>query len=185
MKRKYHIPAVLQYYSHHFMNIRRYPTILLRPKPRKPPTSYYPTPRAKCRYSNIFLHAHTDTWISWSAFTPTILLPHYIWYKYEWIYIWHRFSFTSHINIFCTLIYFANFCTNEFKRNVPYLLCKGQVYPPVAALTHWGRDKMAAVFQTTPSNAFSWMKLLYFFLLIFHWSLFLMVRLTIFQHWFR
>ena len=25
-------------------------------------------------------------------------------------------------------------------------------------LTHWGRDKMAAIFQTTVSNAFSWMK---------------------------
>ena len=26
-------------------------------------------------------------------------------------------------------------------------------------LTHWGRDKMAAIFQTTFSNGFSWMKL--------------------------
>ena len=26
-------------------------------------------------------------------------------------------------------------------------------------LTHWGRDKMAAIFQTTFSNAFSWMKM--------------------------
>ena len=26
-------------------------------------------------------------------------------------------------------------------------------------LTHWGQDKMAAVSQTTLSNAFSWMKL--------------------------
>ena len=26
-------------------------------------------------------------------------------------------------------------------------------------LTHWGRDKMAAISQTTLSNAFSWMKL--------------------------
>ena len=25
--------------------------------------------------------------------------------------------------------------------------------------THWGRDKMAAIFQTTFSNAFSWMKM--------------------------
>ena len=26
-------------------------------------------------------------------------------------------------------------------------------------LTHWGRDKIAAIFQTTFSNAFSWMKM--------------------------
>ena len=51
-------------------------------------------------------------------------------------------------------------------------------------LTHWGRDKMAAVSQTMFSNAFSWMKI-YEFWLIFHWSLFLRVQLTIFQHWFR
>ena len=38
--------------------------------------------------------------------------------------------------------------------------------------------------QTTFSNAFSWMKI-FEFRLKFHWSLFLMVQLTIFQHWFR
>ena len=51
-------------------------------------------------------------------------------------------------------------------------------------ITHWGRDKMAAILQTTFSNAFSWMKMLEF-RLIFHWSFFLRVQLTIFQHWFR
>ena len=51
-------------------------------------------------------------------------------------------------------------------------------------LTHWGRDKMAAISQTTRSNAFCWMKMLEF-RLIFHWSLFLRFQLTIFQHWFR
>ena len=52
------------------------------------------------------------------------------------------------------------------------------------ALTHWRRDKMAAVSQTTLSNAFSWMKMLEF-RLRFYWSLFLRVPLTIIQHWFR
>ena len=51
-------------------------------------------------------------------------------------------------------------------------------------LTHWGRDKMAAIFQTIFSNAFSWMKM-YEFRLKFHWSLFLRVQLTISQYWFR
>ena len=51
-------------------------------------------------------------------------------------------------------------------------------------LTHWGRDKMSAIFSTTFSNAFSWMKM-YEICLIFHWSLFLGFELTIFQHWFR
>ena len=51
-------------------------------------------------------------------------------------------------------------------------------------LTHWGRDNMAAISQTTLSNAFSWMKM-FKFRLKFHWSLFLRVQFTIFQHWFR
>ena len=53
-----------------------------------------------------------------------------------------------------------------------------------AVLTHWGRDKMAAVSQTTFSNAFSWMKM-FEFRLKFDWSVFPRVQLTIFQHWFR
>ena len=51
-------------------------------------------------------------------------------------------------------------------------------------LTHWSQDKMAAIFQTTSSNAFSWMKM-YEFRLKFHWSLFPRVQLTICHHWFR
>ena len=61
-------------------------------------------------------------------------------------------------------------------------LTKGQQYVKrfhVAVLTHWGRDKMAAVSQTTLSNAFSWMKMSEF-RLRFHWSFFLRVQLTIF-----
>ena len=56
--------------------------------------------------------------------------------------------------------------------------------PKRPVITHWGRNKMAAILQTTFSNAFSWMKM-YAFRLKFYWSLFLRVRLTIFQHWFR
>ena len=51
-------------------------------------------------------------------------------------------------------------------------------------LTHWGRDKIVNIFQTTFSNVFSWMKM-YQFWLSFLWSLFPGVQLTIFQHWFR
>ena len=63
-------------------------------------------------------------------------------------------------------------------------------------LTHWGQDKMAAIFHITFSNAFSWMKM-YEPRLRFHWSLFLRVQfplkfqlflrvpLTISNHWSR
>ena len=49
-------------------------------------------------------------------------------------------------------------------------------------LTCWGRDKTAAISQTTFSSAFSWTKM---YELKFHWNLFKRVQLTIFQHWFR
>ena len=45
--------------------------------------------------------------------------------------------------------------------------------------THWGRDK-----TDTLQRTFSSMKMFEFRLKI-HWSLFLRVQLTIFQHWFR
>ena len=56
--------------------------------------------------------------------------------------------------------------------------------PGTHSLTHWGRDKMAAVFQTMFSIAFSWMKM-FEFRLKFHLSLFTWVELTLFHHWFR
>ena len=59
-----------------------------------------------------------------------------------------------------------------------------ECYMKHTVLTHWGRDKMDVILQTTVSNAFSWMKICSFGL-IFHWSLFLRFQLTIFQHWFR
>ena len=36
---------------------------------------------------------------------------------------------------------------------------KHQSWPEHISLPHWGRDKMAAIFQMTFSNAFSWMKI--------------------------
>ena len=51
-------------------------------------------------------------------------------------------------------------------------------------LTHWGWDKIAAIFQMTFKNAFSWMEM-HKFWLQFHWNLFLLVQLTIVHNWFR
>ena len=65
-----------------------------------------------------------------------------------------------------------------------YMSCEPSSLELVWYLTHWGRDKMAAIFQTTFSNAISWMKM-FEFRLKFYWSLFLKVQLIIFQHWFR
>ena len=50
--------------------------------------------------------------------------------------------------------------------------------------THWGRDKMADIYQTTFSFAFFFQKI-YEMGWGFHWNLFLRFQWTIFQHWFR
>ena len=54
----------------------------------------------------------------------------------------------------------------------------------VPVLAHWGRDKMAAISQTTFWNRFSWIRM-YEFRFKFHWSLLLGAQLIIFQHWLR
>ena len=59
-------------------------------------------------------------------------------------------------------------------------LCMDSV---ISLLKHWGQDKMAAILQTTVSNAFSWMKM-FESCWKFHWGLFVRFELTIFQQWF-
>ena len=96
--------------------------------------------------------------------------------------------FHRHMPKLCVWEYFAILitstmliCDSSWQKLIYYQLV---VDLRSAMLTHWGRDKMAAIFQTTFSNAFSWMKM-HEFRLRFHWSLFPRVQLTKFQHWFR
>ena len=62
--------------------------------------------------------------------------------------------------------------------------CRGGWMKNRLALTHWGRDKMDVISQTTFSSAFCRTKM-FELRWNFHWNLFLWVQLTIFQHWFR
>ena len=50
----------------------------------------------------------------------------------------------------------------------------------IVSLTHWGRDKMSTIFQTTFSKAFSWKKMCQFWLK-FHWNLFLFLRFQLYN----
>ena len=51
-------------------------------------------------------------------------------------------------------------------------------------LTHWGRDEMLTISQTSFLSAFPWMINSVFWFKC-HWSLFLSVQFTICRHWFR
>ena len=83
-------------------------------------------------------------------------------------------------------------CISKFKAVCKAITCNNVLWLSTGSLatnfsdilTHWGRDKMDAISQTTSSSAFSWMKMFEFWLK-FQWSLFLRAQLTIFQHWFR
>ena len=94
---------------------------------------------------------------------------------------WHRFGPTLVQIMFCCLtascLYLNQWWLTIYE--ILWYSSNGNAY-----LTHWGREKMDAISQTTFSNAFSWMKMLEY-RLKFHWSLFLRVQLTISQHWFR
>ena len=84
------------------------------------------------------------------------------WIWFNWLY-----GVNSALHIFDTM---------KLKFNISCI-----VWSTLPQLTHWGRDKMAAISQTTLSNVFSWMKMLEI-RLQFQWSLFLRAQLTIFQH---
>ena len=82
-----------------------------------------------------------------------------------------------------------NGCLNggdHWKRAILIDMCNGVSWQGqfIKRVIHWRRDKIAAIFQITYLSAFSWMKV-YEFRFKFHWSLFLGVQLTIFQHWSR
>ena len=72
--------------------------------------------------------------------------------------------------------------TWRFQLCFDYYNCNLMIYN--GRLTHWGRDKLAAIFQTTFWNGFAWMKM-FEYRLKYHRRLFLRVKLTIFRHWFR
>ena len=61
---------------------------------------------------------------------------------------------------------------------------KPSMCPEQPCLSHWGRDEMDNISQTTFSNVFYAMKM-FEFRLKFHWCLFPRVQFTKFQPWFR
>ena len=66
------------------------------------------------------------------------------------------------------------------KQTVNGSLTKDSIY----TINEYPLDKMADISQTMFLNAFSWTKM-FEFRLKFRWNLFLLVQLTISQHWFR
>ena len=77
----------------------------------------------------------------------------------------------------------ASLCAVSSSKNSSYCRFLGHISCRFYINTLRPRQ-LDAIWQTTFSNAFSWMRM-FEFLLKFHWSLFLRVELTIFQYGFR
>ena len=137
--------------------------------------------------SILFQKRHIYIFIKWMFSTSAQSVPScYMPIPYTRLMRWHELL-RSHAQIKQT----KNNCKyrGEFKQIYSNWLskmyaCMQSIQPPGQAVTHCGLDKVADISQTTFSNAFSWMEICEF-RLTFHWSLFLWIKLTIFQHWFR
>ena len=100
------------------------------------------------------------------------------WYECVWVFDYTpETNYPGHDIEICLWNYFLLF--------IGYMVCKSsKTIWPKYIKTHSGRDKMAVIFQTTFSNAFSWMNM-YAVRLQFHRSLSLRVQLNISHHLFR
>ena len=82
-----------------------------------------------------------------------------------------------------------SYCSLALSHRYMLFLCNSYAVWPIllyfnTALTHSNQDKLAAIFHTINSNTFSLM-MMYEICLSFHWSLFLKLEITVFQHWLR
>ena len=87
----------------------------------------------------------------------------------------------SEIRLFCQQLVYANIKKHQICASLR-TIALSSIY--IHILTHWDRDQLADISQTTFWNSFSLMKI-YEFRSIFHWSFFPTGQLTIFRHWFR
>ena len=98
-----------------------------------------------------------------------------------------RWTLSKALQLSCTKPSRYSFSVNVFENQICKILFDrlqwGLAYSDIS-ITAIVRDRMAAIFQTTFSNTFPWMKM-YKFRLRLHWSLYERVQSTIFQNWFR
>ena len=142
-------------------------------------TTPTPSPRSVAKVCTYTQHAHTQAELE-LFMESTIYIIAVCWNSLTGmtrISLFHTFSIPSaYVLAVRGVMSSAVIIVAKFFRNSPASTNDG--------LTHWGRDRMADVSQTTFPNAFSWMKSVVI-LFEFHWGLFPGVQLTISEHWFR
>ena len=145
------------------------------------------------------VHEGTCHWGAWFNSSPLTKVAA-IWQTtfsnaYSWVksfVFWLVFHWSLFLRVKLTILwdlYIFHTASNR-KRSTPDGLpssseSHGRVHEGTCHWSAWFNSspltKVSAISQTTFSNAFSWVKSFVFWL-IFHWSLFLSVKLTIFQH---
>ena len=130
---------------------------------------------------------------NWQIMTPQVSKTHE-WLTYQYIntsdffriirWLTHINSRSSQSNLVNSNLWWWWACELAISEPLSTVETQRTLACSSTYLTHWSRDKMDAISQTTFSNAFSWMKM-FEYRLRFHWSLFLRVQLTISKHWFR
>ena len=133
-------------------------------------------------YSNRRLHItrtlgiRSDDFTNWCLQTSTCMRIFCMWFNYNEQCIraqTHNIYITYTEYLITTATYRVMFLC--FLIALAILHCCWNLLPPLVqwghraidehlrpALTHWGRDTMTVIFQTTFSNAFSWMKTNFF-----------------------
>ena len=131
--------------------------------------------------SSVAFSRDVESWVAWSIWWFCLRLSAFL--EHFSMFLFWKSWINSSFELLGLRVCFAHQIMTQ-KCYSYHIMYHGTVPHVAQVLTHWGRDKMAAIFQTSFSNAFSWMKM-YEFRLKFHWCLFLSVQLAIFQHWFR
>ena len=125
----------------------------------------------------------------WSLGMDTLFHPTHYW-ACDYIFIYHQLpNFNgSTVEVWEWIRYFIPHITGlvitysfAFTLLLVYVVLPHPLTHKNIRLTHWGRDKMDAISQTTFWRAFSSMKIVECWI-DFHWSMFVKVQLTIIRH---
>ena len=129
----------------------------------------------------------SNTWIKLILFTFFIITSQWMSnlpYLVSFVIFLLSYTIKEYRNNEAVIVFVFPFNLFSYQSYNTHFATHHTIHRPKTSLTHWGRNKMVAISQTTFSSAFSLMKM-FQLRLKFHWSLFLRVQLTIFKHWFR
>ena len=156
----------------------------------------------RCKYIKVFLQIHPAVATCWYLLCQLLIVIHGFPCNRQWIIAvlsrqqilwnrpqrckltragWYRIYTCDFVSCYIIMLWFDTVLNSYISRMDGLIPLWWRM---ISYLTHWGWDKMFAIFQRTYSIAISWMKI-FKLRLEFHRSLFLRFQLTLNHHWFR